>query len=43
METQRVCGVVLANPMLWGQNVQLAISKILVLVGNFFSPHEETS
>ncbi len=40
-----VCVCVVVNPMLWGQNVptKMAISKILVLVGTFFGPHEETS
>ncbi len=40
----RVC-VVQVNPTLWGQNVptRMAISKILVRVGTFFGPHEETS
>ncbi len=39
-----VC-VVQVNPTLWGQNVptRMAISKILVRVGTFFGPHEETS
>ncbi len=39
-----VC-VVQVNPTLWGQNVPttMAISKILVRVGTFFGPHEETS
>ncbi len=38
-----VCGLV--NPTLWGQNVptRMAISEILVRVGTFFGPHEETS
>ncbi len=40
----RVC-VVQVYPTLWGQNVPttMAISKILVRVGTFFGPHEETS
>ncbi len=41
-----VCvGVVQVYPTLWGQNVPttMAISKILVRVGKFFGPHEETS
>ncbi len=39
-----VC-VVQVYPTLWGQNVPttMAISKILVRVGTFFGPHEETS
>ncbi len=35
-----VCGL---HPALWGQNVYMAISKIAVLVGTFFGPHEEIS
>ncbi len=40
-----VCVCVVQVYTLWGQNVPttMAISKILVRVGTFFGPHEETS